>query len=118
MAAASRATSLPFDRYNELGATGECNVEQVGVDRLVECALYNARAVAQQQEQYAAVVAHAVNPAVYGNGLTGMLQAKIAAHMRALHACNRCVIHVLSILITKICLMMELFFIRRFLGGK
>ena len=56
---------------------------------------------AQQQEQYAAVVAHAVNPAVYGNGLTGVLQAKIAAHMRALHACNRCVIHVYQSLLLR-----------------
>ena len=92
---------LALDRYNELGAAGEGNVEQVGVDRLVKGALYNARTVAQQQEQNAAVVAHAVNPAVYSNGLTCVLQAKLAAHVRALHACNRCVIHVLSILITK-----------------
>ena len=93
-AAASRRDQLALDSYNELGAAGEGNVEQVSVDRLVERALYNACTVAQQQEQYAAVVAHAVNPAVYGNGLTGVLQAKLAAHMRALHACNRCVIQV------------------------
>lgn len=62
--------------------------EQVGVYRLVEGALHDACTVAQQQEQNAAVVTHAVNPAVYGNGLTGVLQAKIAAHMRALHACQ------------------------------
>ena len=72
---------LALYRYNELGAAGEGNVEQVSIDRLVERALYNARTVAQQQEQNAAVVTHAVNPAVYGNGLTGVLQAKIAAHV-------------------------------------
>ena len=94
---------LALDRYNELGAAGEGNVEQIGVDRLVEGALYDACAVAQQQEQYAAVVAHAVDPAVNGNGLACVLQTKLTAHMRALHACNRCVIHVLSILIPKIC---------------
>ena len=33
--------------YNELGAAGEGDVEQVGIDRLVERALYNARAVAR-----------------------------------------------------------------------
>ena len=92
---------LALDSYNELGAAGEGNVEQVSVDRLVEGALYNARTVAQQQEQNAAVVTHAVNPAVYGNGLTGVLQAKIAAHMRALHACNRCVIHVYQSLLLR-----------------
>ncbi len=96
---------LALDSYNELGAAGEGNVEQVSVDRLVERALYNARTVAQQQEQNAAVVAHAVNPAVYGNGLTGVLQAKLAAHMRALHACNRCVIHVYQSF--KICLLRD-----------
>ena len=95
------SNQLALDSYNELGAAGEGNVEQVSIDRLVERALYNARTVAQQQEKNAAVVAHAVNPAVNGNGLTGVLQAKIAAHVRALHACNRCVIHVLSILISK-----------------
>ena len=94
---------LALDRYNELGAAGEGNVEQVSIDRLVEGALHDACAVAQQQKQYAAVVAHAVNPAVYGNGLTCVLQTKLAAHMGALHACDRCVIHVLSILISKIC---------------
>ena len=94
---------LALDSHNELGAAGECDVEQVSVDRLVERALYNARTVAQQQEQNAAVVTHAVYPAVYDNGLTGVLQAKIAAHMRALHACNRCVIHVYQSF--KICLL-------------
>ena len=103
---------LALYRYNELGAAGEGNVEQVSIDRLVERALYNARAVAQQQEQYAAVVAHAVNPAVYGNGLTGVLQAKIAAHMRALHACNRCVIHVYQSLLLSI--LNNFFIYRRF----
>ena len=100
-----RVTSdqLALDRNDELGAAGERDVEQVGVDRLVEGALYDACTVAQQQKQYAAVVAHAVNPAVYGNGLTCVLQTKLAAHMGALHACDRCVIHVLSILISKIC---------------
>ena len=85
---------LALDRHNELGAAGERDVEQVGVYRLVEGALHDACAVAQQQKQYAAVVAHAVNPAVYGNGLARVLQTKLAAHMRALHACDRCVIHV------------------------
>ena len=92
---------LALDSHNKLGAAGEGNVEQVSVDRLVKGALYNTRAVAQQQEQNAAVVAHAVNPAVYGNGLTDVLQAKIAAHMRALHACNRCVIHVYQSLLLR-----------------
>ena len=94
---------LALDSYNELGAAGEGNVEQVGVDRLVERALYDACTVAQQQEQNAAVVTHAVDPAVNGNGLACVLQTKLTAHMRALHACDRCVIHVLSILISKIC---------------
>ena len=103
MAACVAGHQLALYRYNELGAAGEGNVEQVSIDRLVKGALYNARTVAQQQEQNAAVVAHAVNPAVYGNGLTGVLQAKLAAHMRALHACNRCVIHVYQSF--KICLL-------------
>ena len=103
---------LALDSYNELGAAGEGNVEQVGVYRLVKGALYDACAVAQQQEQNAAVVTHAVNPAVYGNGLTGVLQAKLAAHMRALHACNRCVIHVYQSLLLSI--LNNFFIYRRF----
>ena len=92
---------LALDRNDELGAAGERDVEQVGVYRLVEGALYDARTVAQQQEQNAAVVAHAVDPAVNGNGLACVLQTKLTAHMRALHACNRCVIHVYQSLLLR-----------------
>ena len=77
---------LALYRYNELGAAGECDVEQVSIDRLVEGALYDARTVAQQQEQNAAVVAHAVNPAVYGNGLTGVPPGED----RRTYACASC----------------------------
>ena len=66
-----------------------------------EGALYDACTVAQQQEQNAAVVAHAVDPAVNSNGLACVLQTKLAAHMRALHACNRCVIHVYQSLLLR-----------------
>ena len=111
----SRVTGdeLALDRNDELGAAGEGDVEQVGVHRLVEGALNDACAVAQQQEQYAAVVAHAIDPAVNGYGLACVLQAKVAAHVRALHACNRCVIHVISILITKILTVAKLQFRRQ-----
>ena len=75
--------------------------------RYIHCPIVQQTATGLTREEhadpYAAVVTHAVNPAVYGNGLTGVLQAKIAAHMRALHACNRCVIHVYQSF--KICLL-------------
>ena len=68
--------------------------KQVGVDRLVKRALHNARAVAHEQEQHAAVVAHAVNPAVDRDFLARVGQAQVAAHMRALHPVDRSFIHV------------------------
>ena len=84
--------------YNELGAAGKGDVEQIGVDRLVKRALHDARAVAHEQEQHAAVVAHAVDPAVDRDRLARVGQAQVAAHMRALHPVDRSFIHVLSIL--------------------
>ena len=76
------------DRENVLHADTECDVEQVLVDRLIKRALDDARAVAQQQEQNAAVVAGPVTPAVEDNLAAGIRRTKLAAPVRALHAVN------------------------------
>ena len=76
------------DRENVLHADTECDVEQVLVDRLIKRALDDARAVAQQQEQNAAVVAGPVTPAVEDNLAAGIRRTKLAAPVRPLHAVN------------------------------
>ena len=88
------ANQLAAHGNDKLRAAGKRDIKQVGIDRLVKCALHDTRAVAHQQEQNAAVIAHAVDPTVDRNFLARVGKAQIAAHMRALHARDGCVIHV------------------------
>ena len=65
------ATSLPFTATTNSVRQVKAMSNRSALTDLSNVHCHNARTVAQQQEQNAAVVTHAVNPAVYGNGLTG-----------------------------------------------
>ena len=77
---------LAFDCDDEFGAAGEGDIEEGGVDALVEGALEDAGAVAHEEEEDAAFIADAVYPAVDGNGAACVGGTEAAAHVGAFHA--------------------------------
>ena len=76
---------LAAHSYHKLGAAGKSDIEQAGVDRLVERTLHDTRTVAHEQKQHAAVVAHTVDPAVDRHFPPHVGQTQFTAHVRAFH---------------------------------
>ncbi len=85
------ANDIALDSEHIFRAHAERNVKQRGIDRLIKCALHDTGAVAQQQEQHAAVVARAVAPAVDDDFPSVICGAQLAAPCGALHTLNGCI---------------------------
>ena len=88
------------DLYDQAAKEYNVTVEQADIDAAME----ETKAMFESDEAFQeALEASSMTEESYIEDVIrpNLLQTKLAAHMRALHACDRCVIHVLSILITK-----------------
>ena len=90
------------DLYDQAAKEYNVTVEQADIDAAME----ETKAMFESDEPFQeALEASSMTEESYIEDVIrpNLLQTKLAAHMGALHACDRCVIHVLSILISKIC---------------